>query len=501
MSLKSFVAKIFAFVVRRKLYADHKIAAKLQEELLTSLIRDSSATTFGRDHGFSDIKNYEEYKSMVPVREYEDLKPYIELIKNGTPNVLWKGIPLYLSKTSGTTSGSKYIPITKESIDNHLNGARNALLCYIGETGKVDFVDGKMIFLQGSPELEQANGIQIGRLSGIVAHHVPNYLLKNRMPSYGVNCIDDWESKVEAIAEETLHEDMRLISGIPPWVQMYFEMLLNKSGKEKISDIFPNFSLLVYGGVNFKPYRRLIDTIIGKPVDAIEVYPASEGFIAFQDLQKGEGMLLNVNAGIFFEFVRTDQFNEERYERIALKDVELDVNYVLVVSSNAGLWAYNLGDTVKFTSLAPYRIIVSGRIKHFTSAFGEHVIAEEVEGAINQVASELNLDIAEFHVAPLVNAVEGELPRHQWYIEMNSTPKDVDEVAKKLDTYMQHRNTYYKDLRVGNILQELEIKLLKENAFQAYMKSIGKLGGQNKLPRLANDRLIADVLEKYLIVS
>ena len=464
---------------------------------MQQLVNKASLTKFGKDHSFGSIKNYDDFKANVPVRDYEGMKSYIDLLLKNEKDVLWPGTPIYLSKTSGTTSGSKYIPISKESISNHINGARNALLCYIHETGKSDFVDGKMIFLQGSPELDEKNGIKIGRLSGIVAHHVPGYLQKNRMPSFEVNCIGEWEEKVDAITEETMKEDMRLISGIPPWVLMYFEVLKKKSGKNSISEIFPNFSLLVYGGVNYKPYEKNIEKIIGKKIDSIEVYPASEGFIAFQDSQKQEGMLLNVNSGIFFEFIKAEEIFDENPKRIMLKDVQKGVNYAVILSNNAGLWAYNLGDTVKFVSLNPHRIVVSGRIKHFTSAFGEHVIAEEVEDAVNHAIDELKVMLNEFHVAPQVNPGNGILPYHEWFIEVEDENMDFPSLAQVMDQYLQKRNPYYRDLREGNILQELKITALKKNAFNEYMKSIGKLGGQNKLPRLANDRKIADSLNQF----
>ena len=496
--MKAFLSKLFSSFIHRRLMKDARHALLCQERILLELIDKAKNTAFGTDHHFNTIKSYEDFTKAVPVRDYEGIKSYIERIRKGESNVLWPGKPLYLSKTSGTTSGTKYIPLTADSMPNHINSARNALLSYIHETGKSDFVNGKMIFLQGNPDLKEENGIKIGRLSGIVAHHVPAYLQRNRLPSFEVNCIDDWESKVEAIAETTMSEDMRLISGIPPWVQMYFEVLRRKTGKGSISQIFPNFSLLVYGGVNYKPYQKSIEQTIGRKVDQIEVYPASEGFIAFQDSQSAEGMLLNVNSGIFFEFIRAEEVFDDNARRYSLGEVEAGINYAVILSTNAGLWAYNLGDTVKFVSLNPYRIVVSGRIKHFTSAFGEHVISEEVEGAVRYAVQELNIDISEFHVAPQVNPPEGELPYHEWLVELKGSNHDLNKLAQTIDTYMQERNVYYRDLRKGNILQQLKITLIHGNGFNDYMKSIGKLGGQNKLPRLSNDRNIAQAMQAFV---
>ena len=497
--MKSFFSKLFALYVVRKIKKDSKRAVSVQLNLLQELTHKASRTAFGNDHSFNDIHNYKDFTNLVPIRDYEGLASYIDRIRKGERDVLWRGLPLYLSKTSGTTSGSKFIPITIDSIQHHIDTARNALLCYINETGNADFVKGKMIFLQGSPEMKSHQGMRIGRLSGIVAHHVPRYLQKNRLPSLKVNIIDDWESKVKAIVNETIKENMTLISGIPPWVQMYFELLLEKSGKKTVAEIFPNFSLLVYGGVNFKPYQNKIEHLVGKNIDKIELYPASEGFIAFQDSQQSEGMLLNTNSGIFYEFVEAEQISNETPKRLHLGEVELNVNYAIVLSNNAGLWAYNIGDTIKFVSLDPYRIVVTGRVKHFTSAFGEHVIAEEVEGAIEFICAELNMEISEFHVAPVVNPNEGVLPHHEWLIEYDVKTVDKKSLENQLDQYMQNRNHYYRDLREGKVLKELIVSTVKFNGFNAYLKSMGKLGGQNKLPRLSNDRKLADAMFKYLL--
>jgi phenylacetate-coenzyme A ligase PaaK-like adenylate-forming protein len=500
MGIKAALSKPFAKFVVNKINHWSNNPIKHQKQTFLYLIRKAQNTAFGKAHDFSNITDYTTFKQKVPIRDYEGLKPYIEQIIEGEPDVLWPGKPIYFSKTSGTTSGIKYIPITKESIKHHIDAARNAILCYIHETKKTDFVDGKMIFLQGSPELTEKNGIKIGRLSGIVAHHVPAYLQKNRMPSYKTNCIEDWEQKVAAIVEETIHENMTLISGIPPWVQMYFDKLLEKSGKQHICEVFKNFSLFIYGGVNYEPYRKKMEATIGKKVDAIELYPASEGFIAYQNSQKDNGLLLNLDAGIFYEFIPAEEFYNENPSRISLEDVVLNKNYVIILNTNAGLWGYNIGDTVKFTSLNPYKIVVTGRIKHFISAFGEHVIGEEVDACIRAASEKFNLNITEYHVAPEVNPKNDELPYHEWFIAFAENQENVkmEAVANFMDTLLQNKNTYYKDLREGKMLGQLKIRPLPNNAFILYMKSIGKLGGQNKVPRLANDRKIADKLSEFL---
>lgn len=497
MNVKSLLAKPFALYVYNKIQKDSRQALVTQDAILQNLIKNGRRTVFGRGHKFDYINTYEEFKQAVPIRTYEDFRPYLNKIKQGKQNILWKGQPLYLAKTSGTTSGVKYVPISADSINNHIDTARNALLCYIAETGNNRFTTGKMIFLSGSPTLERVGGIPTGRLSGIVNHHVPRYLRTNQLPSFETNCIDEWETKLDKIVDETVEQDMTLISGIPPWVQMYFDRLMDRTNK-KIGELFPNFSVMVQGGVNFEPYRAKLLDAVGRPVDIIETFPASEGFMAFQDSQKAEGLLLNTNSGIFFEFVPAEEIFEASPTRLSLKDVQTGVNYAMVISSNAGLWGYSLGDTVRFVSLNPYRIVVTGRVSHFISAFGEHVIAEEVEQSLMKAAAEEQVKIVEFTVAPLVNPPQGEKPRHEWFIEFEHAPCDLRGFARKVDENLRERNIYYKDLLAGSILQELRIRPVKKNGFIEYMKSVGRLGGQNKVPRLSNDRSIAEGLTAWL---
>ena len=489
-SLKAALSKPFAKFVTKRIQKWSSKPVETQQKVFKNLILEAKHTVFGKDHKFSSITSYKEFQANVPIRDYEELKPYVERVVSGEEDVLWKGKPLYFAKTSGTTSGAKYIPITKESMPTHVEAARNAILMYIHETGNAKFVDGKMIFLQGSPILEEKNGIKLGRLSGIVAHYVPKYLQKNRMPSLETNCIDDWETKVEAVVDETINEDMSIISGIPSWVQMYFEKLIEKSGKN-VGDLFKNFNLFIFGGVNYEPYRAKFENLIGRKVDSIELYPASEGFFAFQDKQNERGMLLQLNSGIFYEFVEAEHFFEEHPKRITIADVKLGVNYVMIISTTAGLWAYNIGDTIEFTSLKPYRVIVSGRIKHFISAFGEHVIGKEVEQALKDATENTSISVNEFTVAPQINPAEG-LPYHEWLIEFENEPENEAVLIEALEQSLKKQNSYYLDLIEGKVLRPLKLTKIKKDGFQMYMKSIGKLGGQNKIPRLSNDRNIAD---------
>jgi hypothetical protein len=498
MGIRSFLAKPFAAYIASQTRQWSMQPGKFQMQILQALVEQGKSTAFGRDHDFGSIRTYDDFKKRVPVRDYELLKSYFDRVVKGEADVLWKGKPLYLAKTSGTTSGTKYIPITKDSVPYHFNNSRNAVLSYVHETGNALFLDGGLIFLSGSPELDEKAGIKVGRLSGIANHHVPSYLRTNQKPSYKTNCIDDWEEKLDRIIDETLNENMTLISGIPPWAQMYFDRIQARTGK-KIKDVFPNFSMFVYGGVNFEPYRAKLFDSIGKKVDSIETYPASEGFIAYQDSQVEPGLLLQLNSGIFYEFVPAEEYFNDNPRRLSIEEVELGKNYALIINSNAGLWGYSIGDTVKFVSKNPYRLIVSGRIKHFISAFGEHVIGEEVEKAMKYTMEKFpEAELIEFTVAPNVAPKEG-MPHHQWLVEFSRAPRDLQAFSLELDNQMRKLNVYYDDLISGNILRTLITTSLKRNAFIDYMKSLGKLGGQNKVPRLSNDRKIADVLQDYAV--
>jgi phenylacetate-coenzyme A ligase PaaK-like adenylate-forming protein len=498
MNLKSLLAKPFALYIHKSIEKSKENALQDQDAILGNLIKIGSSTVYGKDCNLHNIKsNYAEFSTCIPIKDYENLKPYIDKIKLGEANVLWKGKPLYFAKTSGTTSGIKYIPITKDSISNHINTARNALLCYMVESGNYQFANGKMIFLSGSPELERVADIATGRLSGIVNHHIPKYLRSNQLPTFTTNCIEDWEEKLDKIVEETINQDMTLISGIPPWMQMYFDRIIEKKGK-KIAEVFKNFSVMVQGGVNFEPYKQKLFDSIGKKIDSIELFPASEGFFAFQDNVNEQGLLLNTNSGIFYEFIDAGEIFNENPTRISLHNVQLNKNYALIINSNAGLWGYNIGDTVKFISLMPYRIVVTGRIKHFISAFGEHVIAEEVEAALLHAAKVDNVNITEFTIAPNIAQGNGK-SYHEWFIEFENLPNNITNFAHLIDEVLRQKNVYYDDLIRGNILEPLKINIIQKNGFINYMKSEGKLGGQNKVARLSNDRIIANKLLPFLV--
>ncbi|WP_027377036.1 GH3 auxin-responsive promoter family protein [Kaistella palustris] len=468
-----------------------------QQQLLLALVKTAEKTLFGREHQFEKINSVQDFQSRVQVADYEDLKPYIEKVKKGQRHILWPETPEYFAKTSGTTSGAKYIPISKEAMPYQTGAAQSAIFHYIAQKGSADFVNGKMIFLQGSPQLDEIYGIKTGRLSGIVAHHIPSYLQKNRLPSEKTNLIEDWETKVNEIVKETERKNMTLISGIPPWLIMYFEKLIARN-KKKITELFPNLQLIITGGVNYEPYREKMEELLGGKVDILQTFPASEGFFAFQDDYKKEGLLLLTNHGIFYEFIALETSGKPDAKRLTLNEVELHKDYALILTTNSGLWAYSIGDVVRFVSKDPYRILVSGRTKHFTSAFGEHVIAYEVEEAMKATVAKFPAQITEFHLAPQVNPESG-LPYHEWFIEFEKEPQNAESFGKYLDEQLRQRNSYYDDLISGKILQPLKIRSLRKNAFQEYARSEGKLGGQNKIPRLANDRKISDFLKTYIV--
>ncbi len=498
MTIKEVTAKVLAHLYVWRIRKWSRKPLKTQNEILKKLIAKAKKTSFGKDHNFEKIKSHKDFVLNTEVKDYEALRPYIDRVVMGEKDVLWPGKPIYFAKTSGTTSGAKYIPITKDSMPTHTKGSRDAIFHYIKETGKTEFLNKKVIFLQGSPVLEKRNGIKTGRLSGIIAHVTPRYLKANIMPTWETNCIQDWEKKVSEITKETIKEDMAVIGGIPPWVQMYFEALKEAGNKDVVSEIFPNFNLFVYGGVNFEPYKKTFQKLIGKKVDSIEYYPASEGFFAYQNSQKSKGLLLRLNSGIYYEFIEPEEMDKKTPIRHNVGSVKTGVNYVLIISSSAGLWAYNTGDTVAFVSLSPHKIVVTGRHKHFISAFGEHVISSEVEGALKEAIKSSSLTINEFTVAPKTSSKEG-LSCHEWWIEFDFVPeeKEVKSLAKKLNQNLKMRNAYYKDLIDGKVLKDLEIIVVKKDTFKNYMKEIGKLGGQNKLPRLSNDRKIVEGIDRH----
>lgn len=498
MRFKSILIRPVAQRIAARVQQSAYTAIEDQSKWFTRILDKGSSSVYAHHHGIHASMSYDEYRRSTPMIDYEDMRVYIDRVIGGEHHVLWPGRPKYFAKTSGTTSGAKYIPITSDSMSNHFHTARNALFVQASRLRQFEWLDGKMIFLSGSPELEDVNGTPTGRLSGIVNHAVPAWLRTNQLPSYRTNCIEDWQMKIAAIVRETHNQPMTLISGIPPWVVDYFEHLLNYTKAEDIGSLFPDLSFVVHGGVNFKPYWSTFQELIGRPVHMIETYPASEGFLAFQDMGVDDGLLLNTDSGIFFEFVRLDQWEDEYRERLALCEVSTGVQYVVIITSNAGLWSYILGDTVEFCSTSPYRIRVSGRIAHYISAHGEHVIAKEVEEAIIQANDALGIQIHHFTVAPVIHQGANRQSYHEWFIEYKDAQVDMESLSAVIDRSMREQNAYYDDLRRSGMLSRPVIRMVHPGGFASYMRSIGKLGSQNKVPILSNDRKVAQGLESYV---
>lgn len=469
-----------------------------QEILFHKLIHSAKNTKFGVDHHFNQIHSFADFQKFVPIRDYEEFKHYIQEIKEGKVDIIWPGKPLYFAKTSGTTSGVKYIPISKESMPYHFSSARNAVFNYAALINDFSYLDGKLIFLSGSPETSVVGGIPTGRLSGLVNLHIPSLFKRSQLPSFKTNCLEDWDTKVEKIIEECIGQDLRLISGIPPWVQMFAEKILDRTGKKNIKEVFPNLKMLVSGGVNFAPYKIHYDRLFGEDMPRVDTYPASEGFIGFQYTPGSPALILNTNAGIFFEFVTLDELKKDKPRRLGLAEVKTGETYAVLLSTNAGMWCYNIGDTIEFISLSPYLFVINGRVSQFISAFGEHVIEKEIESALLATCARHASTVSEYTVAPQVNPEQSGKPYHEWFVEFLQAPEDLESFAADLDLAMTNQNIYYKDLISGHILKPLKLNCLQQGAFRNFMRDIGKLGGQNKVPHLRNDRMIADGLVKYI---
>jgi hypothetical protein len=495
----SFLAKPVGRYVHGRVQTMAMTALQDQSAIFDHLVSRAKGTLFGRDHGFEKIRTVGDFQQRVPIRDYEGIKDYIRKIKEGGQDVLWPGAPIYFAKTSGTTSGIKYIPLTKESMPFHFSSARNAVFNYAAQINDFSYLDGKLIFLSGSPETSMTGKIKSGRLSGLVNLHIPALFKRSQLPSYSTNCIEDWDTKVEKIIDECIGQDLRLISGIPPWVQMFAERILARTGKSHIREVFPNLKMLVSGGVNFAPYKSHYTRLFGADIPRVDTYPASEGFIGFQYTPDDPALILNTNAGIFFEFVTLEELKKEYPTRLQLSEVQPGVTYAILLSTNAGMWCYNIGDTIEFVSTHPYRFIINGRVSQYISAFGEHVIEKEVETALLKTCEVHHCTVNEFTIAPQVNPVDQGKPYHEWFVDFELLPADLHTFMVDLDHAMRKQNIYYDDLITGNILRPVQLRIMKPLAFRDYMREIGKLGGQNKIPHLRNDRKIADGLKNYVL--
>ena len=496
MSLKEFISKIYFKRMLKKIENFQKDPVGEQETIFRYLMKQASKTQFGKDHGLTPNTSYEDFKKLVEIKKYDDFIPYIDKVLEGEKNVLYPGKPLYLATTSGTTSGEKYIPVTKDSLKR---GMASSVLCsatYLEETQNYPSLFKKMVILSANPALENINGVLTGKITGIFNRHIPSFMKKQRIPSVETNSMDDWDEKMERTIYEALGQDVGMVGGFPGWIIRFFERTLQVTGKKTIKEVFPNLKIITHGGVAYGPYKERMETLIGEQFDRLEVFSASEGFMAFQDRQQTEDMLLVPNSEIFFEFVPLDQWGTPDAERLSLKDVKVGIPYALVISTMAGLWAYDLGDTITFTSLNPYRLKVSGRTKHFISNSGEHLISEQVEWALTETAKTFGVEIIDFSVAPLITNTENG-NRHEWLIEFQNHPEDLQAFSQSLADNLCIKSDNYKILRESSILHDPVVTPLKRGAFVNYMKSIGKMTHQNKVPRLMNSRNLADAVKAY----
>ena len=483
----------------KRIYAN---PLKLQEEALFSILDKARYTEFGRKYGFDSVKSIKAYQQKLPLFRYNDIKPWVEKTIKGKSNVLWQGRISDFALSSGTTSGNKYIPISKELINTNRRAALDCAALYLKESGEKSILKGRFLFLGGSTALERLEGGSFaGDLSGIVSRRIPFIFRSMYEPSEKIASISDWERKIIKIVQKEVDVDIRGVFGIPSWLLVFFKRVLKEASRKKgkdintIIEIWPNLSLLVHGGVSFKPYRHIFDEVIGKEIYHLETYPASEAFIAIQDRRNESDLLLMLDYDIFYEFVPEEEIKKQNPTRLTIADVETDKNYAIIITNNSGLYSYILGDTIKFTELNPPRLVVTGRIENFLSAFGEHLIVEEAEDAIVYACNKTDSEIEEFTVAPLFPKKRDELPYHQWLIEFRKRPQNLEEFAQLIDEKLKDKNEDYKIHRGKHLsIDEPQIVELTKGTFYNWMKSENKLGGQHKVPRLKNDRTIADRL-------
>lgn len=483
MSLKAILFLKFSQWKIKKEYETHRNASFYQTKFLHQILAKNQNTLFGKEYYFGQIADYSQYQKRIPIRSYEEFLPYIEKVKLGEKQVLTTSDPAYLLMTSGTTAGSKYIPITKTGIKHQIDAALKVLCFQAVNSGSAEFMDSKMIFLQGSPALDYSLNIPTGRLSGVVYHHVPKFFQRNKLPSYEANIIEDWQTKLDAIVDETYREDISILGGIPPWCLQYFEKLLEKSNSINLKSLFPNLAMYIHGGLDFSNYKDKVSKLLGENVSCLQTFPASEGFFALQDRMESDDMLLLLNQGVFYEF-RT--FGDNANNVLTINDVSLHKRYELIITNNSGLYRYAMGDLIEFTYLRPYRIKVVGRTSQFISAFGEHVIAYEVEKAMERASASLELKIEDYYVSADV-----EQKQYIWQVEFaNSIDKArIIEFQNRLDVELAILNKYYHHLIAGKIINSCAIHEVDAGFFSRHREKLGKLGGQNKVVRLGNSIL------------
>lgn len=470
-----------------------------QREVLQDIVTSAQYTQYGHQHQFSKLFSVRDFKNTVPVCEYDDLKPWIERMMNGEENVLWPTPVNWFAKSSGTTSDkSKFIPVSEESLkEGHYKAAKDVLTLYYNNFPSSDLLTGKGLVIGGSHNVHQLNDeIQYGDLSAVLMQNAPFWANWIRTPSLNIALMDEWESKIEKLAENTIKEPVTSISGVPTWTLVLFRRILELTGKQSISEVWPQMELYLHGGVSFVPYREQFEQIIGKPINYLEMYNASEGFFAAQDEPGADGMLLFTDHGIFYEFMPLEEYGKKFPNTVGLNKVEIGKNYAPLISTNGGLWRYIVGDTIQFTSLEPFRIKVSGRLKHFINAFGEELIVDNTDKAIAIACEQTGAVVNDYTAAP-VYFTHDSTGAHEWLIEFEHLPVGLNDFVYELDTALKNLNSDYEAKRHKNIALRLPfVKPVAKGTFNAWLHSKGKLGGQHKIPRLSNERTFLEEIQR-----
>jgi len=484
-------------------WTNHPVAA--QREVLQDLVTAAQYTEFGKKYGFSKLFSVKAFKQTVPVHEYDDLRPYIERMMDGEENVLWNSPVQWFAKSSGTTSDkSKFIPISEESLqENHYKASKDVLTNYYKNFPSSDLLTGKGLVVGGSHQLSQHNEfVQYGDLSAVLMQNAPFWGQWLRTPELRIALLDDWEDKLEKLAQTTADENVTSIAGVPTWTLLLLKRILDIKGKETISEVWPNLELYIVGGVSFVPYREQFERLIGKPINYLEIYNASEGFIAAQEKPDDEGMTLFTEHGVFYEFMPVEEYGKKFPATVGLNQVQLNKQYALIISTTGGLWRYIIGDTIKFTSLKPYRIVITGRLKHYINAFGEEVMVDNTDRAIAMASEKTGAVVNDYTAAPVYFSASGN-GAHEWLIEFEREPDDLKAFARELDAGLQAVNSDYEAKRQKDIALSMpRVHALPKGTFTEWLRRKGKLGGQHKVPRLSNDRkILEEILSIQLTVQ
>lgn len=502
------LSKIISFIARLRYkrihnWVNHPAAA--QRQVLQSLISDAQYTVFGKKYDFDKLFTIKEFKRRVPLHEYDDMRPYIERMMNGEENVLWNTPVNWFAKSSGTSNDkSKFIPVSEESLkENHFQASKDVLTKYYTNFPSSDLLTGKGLVVGGSHQISQlSEEIHCGDLSAVLMQNSPFWGQWLRTPELSIALLDEWESKIEKLAQITAEENVTSLAGVPTWTLLLLKRILAIKGKKTIKEVWPNLELYINGGVSFIPYRKQFEEIIGGPINYLEIYNASEGFIAAQEKPDDEGMMLFTEHGIFYEFLPVEEYGKEQPQTFGLTDVQLNKNYAIVISTTGGLWRYIMGDTVAFTSLNPYKIKITGRLKHYMNAFGEEVIVDNADKAIAAAALKTNSIVKDYTAAP-IHFTTNSNGAHEWLIEFDKAPEDLSFFTKEMDAALKAVNSDYEAKRHKDIALRMPVvHAMPDGTFTEWLRLKGKVGGQHKVPRLSNERkIIEEILSLKLIVA